>query len=375
MPDKHTLLGGSKAHRFLECPPSARLEEQFPNESSPYAQEGTQAHSLCENNLRALIGEPLNAIDFEPDEEMVECADTYRDFVEEELNAAKVNTKDAKLFIEQHIDFSDYVPEGFGTADCVICCDDYIEVIDFKYGKGVPVDAEGNPQLRLYALGACIALGDLFEFSRVKTVIYQPRLHSITSELLTIDELFKWAEDFVKPRAALAYEGKGEFKVGEWCRFCKAGGICRARAEEAFAIVDRDKTSPQLLSDEEIPEILDKLDATEKWIEAIRNYAQTKALSGTHWKGYKLVEKNTRRTITDQIGASKKLAEAGFSCEEFTTAKLKGITELEKLVGKVRFNDLLGGLVIKPKGEPTLVKESDKRPEIDPLAEAFKEDM
>lgn len=376
MPDRHALLSASAAHRWLVCTPCARLEEHFPDTSSPYAEEGTRAHSMCETKLtRFLAGnkEPLGILDGE--QEMDEYTDQYVEFVEEELAAAKAVTPDARLFVEQELNFADYVPEGFGTSDAVIVSDDTLEVIDFKYGKGVAVDAKENPQLRLYALGAFLALNVIYDFTKVKTVVFQPRTYNVSSEELTVVELLDWAENYVKPRAKMAHEGKGDFVVGEHCRFCKAGATCRARVEKAFEIVDREKTAPNLISDDEIPGILDKLDETEKWIEAIRVYAQNRAITeGVKWRGYKLVESRKNRKVTNEVEAVNRLKSQGYNLEDVTNTKLKGITDLERLLTKARFNAVLGDLVVKPKGEPVLAKENDKRPEINPVAEAFKEE-
>lgn len=375
MPDRHALLGASSAHRWLACPPSARLCEEFPDTPSPYAEEGTQAHALCEWKLHELLGDAEGNAPVALDDEMERCTDEYKDFIEEELNAAKAKTNGARLFIEQELDFADYVPEGFGTSDAVIVSDDTLEVIDFKYGKGITVNILNNPQLRLYALGAYLALGSLYDFSKVKMTVFQPRVQNVGSEEITVEELLEWAYTYVKPRADLAFNGEGEYCVGDHCRFCKAGGVCRARVEEAFDIIDKTDTAPNLINDEEIPAILDKLDNAEKWISAIRKYAEDKALSGEKkWPGYKLVEGRSIRKITDQLAALDTLEKAGYNAEEVTTVKLKGITDLEKTLGKTQFNELLGQYVIKPQGAPTLVKETDKRPEFNPIEIAFKEE-
>lgn len=381
MPSSHALLSASASERWLNCPPSARLEATLPSETSIYAEEGTRAHELCEYKLRLMLSKAANDEEyilppsFIPDEEMEEATDLYRDIVEEEFNAVKAVTPDATLVVEQKLDLSDYVPEGFGTSDAVIVGDDKLVVIDFKYGKGVPVSAIGNSQLRLYALGAYCALAPLYDFKTVKILVIQPRIDNISSEELSVDDLLAWGDEVIRPAASLAFSGDGEFKVGPHCRFCRASGICRAQAEVAFAVVDHEKVDPPLLSDDEIPSILDKLDDTESWIASIRKYAQERAIAGTKWKGYKLVEARTMRKITDQIAAVDRLEEAGFSVEEVTNTKLKGLSELEKLCTKKRFNEILGDLVVKPQGAPTLVKESDKRPEYNALEEAFKEEV
>lgn len=375
MPSKHALLSASAAHRWLECPPSVRLCEHMPDETSIYAEEGTLAHQICEEKLLVLKGD-LAEVKTEPkDAEMQRATDLYRDFVEEVWNAAKAKTKDAALFVEQELQFGEYVPEGFGTSDAVIVSDDTLEVIDFKYGKGVPVDAANNPQLRLYALGAYSALSAIYDFEYVITSVVQPRIDRIGSEKLRVDELLSWAEEYVKPRAKLAYEGKGEFKVGDHCRFCKAGATCRARVEDAFKIIDLSETQPATIGDDEVPDILDKLDNAEKWIESMRQYAERRALEGMKWRGYKVVEARTQRKIINQLEALSVLEEAGYSQEDVTTVKLKGIGELEKLLGKSDFKELLSGFVVKPQGAPTLVKETDKRPEFNPVEEAFKEEI
>ena len=284
-------------------------------------------------------------------------------------------TPDAKLLIEHEFNLSDFAPESFGTSDAVIVGDDVLEVIDFKYGKGVRVDAEGNSQLRLYALGTYSDLSELYDFTVVKTVIVQPRLDHISVEVISVEELLNWAKEVITPAVQDIERGEVEYVIGDHCRFCKAAGTCRARAEDAFQVIDKTDTKPALLSDEEIPAILDKLDNVEKWITALRQYAEDKAiLEGKHWEGYKLVESRTVRKIEDQLRALQVLEKAGFNAEEVTTVKLKGIGELEKILGKPRFNELLGTLTVKPVGAPTLVKESDKRPEYIKIENTFKED-
>lgn len=392
MPSNHATVGASSSERWINCPPSVRLEEQFPNETSVYAEEGTKAHALCELKLRHLKnGEDLGGymvkgpngtaliklLDevLEYPMDMWNFTEQYKDYVEELWAAAKATDSSATLLVEQRLDLSAYIPEGFGTSDAVIVTDGTLHVIDFKYGMGVPVSAEGNPQLRLYALGAYEALKVLYDINTVTYHVFQPRIYNASSESMKVSALRKWAKEVVKPRAKLAYDGEGEYSIGDWCRFCRAGGVCRARAEAAFSVVDREHDLPPVLDDEEIPAILDKLDETEKWIAAIRKYALSKAIEGTKWAGYKLVESRTNRKITSEIEAANRLKAAGFELEDYTNTKLKGITDLEKLIGKKKFPEVLGDLVIKPTGEPTLVPESDKREEIIPAALAFNDDL
>lgn len=380
MPDMHSELGASKAHRFLVCTPSAKLEASLPDApSSQYAEEGTLAHSIAEWKIKKYVmgGKELEGTCPEPStEEMDRCTDMYKDFVEEELNALRVETPDAMLLTEQRLRFDDYVPDGFGTADAVIVSDETLEVIDFKYGKGVPVNAQDNPQLRLYALGAYLNFSILYDFSKVKTVIFQPRLDAVTSETIKVEDLLDWAENYVKPRALMASKGEGEYVVGEHCRFCKAAAICRARAEEAFKVIDHEQTDPPLLSPDEIPDILDKIPTAEAWIDAVKAYAREQAVhEGVKWRGYKLVEARTQRRITDPLAATNVLLDSGYELEDFTNTKLKGLTDLQKLLGKKKFDEYLGQFIEKPKGEPTLVPESDKRPEYSQVEEVFKEEM
>lgn len=381
MPSKHAPLSASSSHRWLVCTPSMRLEQTIADDdtTSKYAVEGTLAHSICEWKVQHDVLKRKMGRRRKPealDDEMERCTEAYKDFVEEEWNALKIDTQDAILLVEQELRFDNYVPEGFGTSDAVLMSDKILEVIDFKYGKGVPVSAEENPQLRLYALGAYLSLGFLYDVDEVKTVIFQPRLDSITTETIKVEDLLDWAETYVKPRAKMAYEGKGEYKVGEHCRFCKAAAICRARAEEAFKIIDHDKTDPPLLSPDEIPDILDKIPTAEAWIDAVKAYARAQAVNeGVKWRGYKLVEARTQRRITDQIAATNALLADDYDLEDVTNTKLKGLTELQKLLGKKKFEEILGAFIEKPKGEPTLVPESDKRPEYNAIEEAFKEEM
>lgn len=376
MPSKHALLSASKAERWLNCPPSMRLELTVEKErtSSPYAEEGTRAHALCEMKLKQHFG--WDAEPCEPDDDaMDEYTTQYVDFVVEEYNENLKTTPDAKLFVELELKLDEYVPEGFGTSDAVIVSDSKLEVIDFKYGQGITVKAKDNPQLMLYALGSYLDLSTLYCFDTVKMTIFQPRIDNIDSYEIPLQTLIDWAENVVKPTARMAFDGEGEYRVGDHCKYCDAAAICRARAEEAFNIIDAEQATPPLLDDSEIPAILDKLDATEAWIKAIRQYALDRAVKdGVEWKGYKIVAGQSRRKITDPIAASKRFEAMGYALEDYTTTSLKGITELEKLCGKKVFNEKVADLVVKPEGAPKLVAITDKRPAISPLASIFSEE-
>ena len=373
MPDKHALLSPSAAARWLVCTPCAVLEYRLPEQTSPYAEEGTKAHALAEMKLRrSLLKIKGLRKPKDTDADMDAATDFYLDFVTEELNAARAQTSDAALYVEQALDLSAYVPEAFGTSDAVIVSDTQLEVIDFKYGKGVMVDAEENPQLMLYALGAALKFREIYNFDTVRCAIVQPRLHHVSTYELSLADLLAWAENEVKPKAQLAAKGEGEYIPGEHCRWCKVAGSCRARAKDVFDVITR-RDYPELI-DSEIADLLPKLDAAEDWIKSIRAYAQRRAIEDhVKWKGYKLVEGRTLRKITDEIAALKLLTEAGYEKDEVTTLKLNSIGSLEKLLSKKGFEELLGSLVVKPKGEPVLVPESDKREEINLIDEMFKE--
>lgn len=385
MPDVHSLLGPSGAKRWMACTPSARLEEQFPEEETGYAAEGTLAHKLAEQILRYNNGEitkkalsgRLNKIKADPlySAEMQDYIEEYANRVWETVSEVRASCPDALVLFEQRLDFSEYVPEGFGTGDVVIVADDMVNVIDLKYGKGVGVSAVGNPQLRLYGIGAYLEHSMLYDIRRVRMTIIQPRLENISTEELTAEELLIWAETEVKPRAALAYAGEGDFSVGDHCRFCRARKACRARAEYNLGLAKMEFEDPALLSDEEIGEVLKRADELAHWVKDVTDYALTEALKGKKFDGWKLVEGMSRRKYADQAKAEEALLQAGYGLEKIRKpAELIGLTEMAKLTGKKRFEELLSGLLIKPEGKPTLVPESDRRPEIS-TADAARNDF
>lgn len=364
---KHALLSASGAKRWISCPPSARLEEQFPNTTSVYAEEGTVAHTLAELKIRKLLLKDISPAQFAKEkkkingsvnQEMEFATDTYVEIVAEKM----AENPKAVLLIEQRLDFSNIVPEGFGTGDVVIIADGKVEIIDLKYGKGVPVSALNNPQARLYALGAINVYGCMYEVDEIMSTIVQPRLDSISTETLTVAELNEWAETVVRPMADLAIKGEGEFCAGDHCKFCRAGATCRARAEEALSVIKHDFQAPALLEADEIPAILLLLDKIDAWTKSIKDYAYDQAINhDVHWEGFKLVAGRSNRVFLDEEMVAKKLFDAAYDTDQIYNLKLKGITEMEKLLGKKTFGDMLGDLVIKPQGKPTLVPESDKR--------------
>lgn len=371
---EHAILSASGAARWLACTPSAQLEQQFQDQQSDYAAEGSFAHNLAELLLsRIITGKPRAHIKALAElrngpfysTEMQEAVDHYVSQVAERYNKAVSSCPDTLALLEQRLDFSDWVPSGFGTGDVVIISDDAIEVIDLKYGKGVPVSAEGNPQTRLYGLGAVKTYGMLYDFSRVRMTIIQPRLDSISTEEMTVDELLTWADEHIKPRAALAIAGEGEFAAGDHCRFCKAKATCRARADKNLELAKYDFQESFLLSHDEIADVLARAEELAKWAKDVQEYALDQATNhGVKFPGYKLVEGRSVRKYADDEAVARALTEAGYAEDTIYTRSLLGITAMEKELGKKRFAELLNELIVKPAGKPTLVPESDKRPEI-----------
>ena len=371
MPSRHSRTGPSSAERWVHCPPSLRLGEEYgaPDTGSIYAAEGTEAHELGEFLLRQALGEamedPRPAMQFY-NEEMQECAEGYRDAVMDLYNQLNLRSPDAHLYVEQEISFEEYVPGGFGTSDCVIIGDGEMLVVDYKHGKGVPVsaegeDGEGNPQLKCYALGAYLAFSPLYNIEKVTLVIYQPRIGNFSQFSLPVEALLTWAEGTLRPAAALALAGEGELACGSWCRFCRAKAVCRKRAEENLTLARYDFARPPTLEDDEVNLILGKLPALEAWAADIRDYALSRALGGYAWDDFKLVEGRSTRHFTDEEAVAKIVVDAGYDPYE---RKVKGITAMTTLLGKAKLNDLLGSLIEKAPGKPTLAPRSDKRPEL-----------
>ena len=384
MPGVHAILSASSAKRWMSCPPSARLEEKlrdrFGDRSSPFAEEGTRAHALAELKLQKEIG-LINDFSYKMqreamtgvDNEMEWATDRYVDIVMQKFYEAKKSCPDAQIFIEQRLDFSTWVPHGFGTGDVVIVSDMILDVCDLKYGKGVPVSAEGNPQARCYGLGALSAYGDLYAFPKVRNTIIQPRLDSVTEETLTREELLRWAEEDLKPKAELAWAGEGEYDPGDHCRFCAARALCYHRAAKCMQIFDSGMQSPGILPDEEIPRILEVADIAEAWIADIRAYAKAQALKGQQWSGFKLVAgRRPPRKWTDAEAVIDQLSRAGYTDEQiYKPRELITVGEAEKLLGKPAFRAILGQFSVQGEGAPTLVPESDKRLSINSSEAAF----
>ena len=370
---KHALLSASSSHRWLNCPPSARLCEAYEDKGSGYAAEGTDAHTLCEYKLKTALGikakDPTANLTYYS-EEMEDCANGYAAYILELVETAKQTCADPVVLIEQRLDFSKYVEEGFGTGDCVVIADGTLHIVDYKHGQGVLVEAEDNPQMKLYALGALELFDGIYDIYRVAMTIYQPRRDNVSTHTVFKESLYQWADEILKPAAQLAYAGGGNYNCGEWCQFCKAKHECRKRAERNLELARHEFSLPPLLEDDEIEAILGKVDELVSWASNIKDYALRAALSGKRWDGWKLVEGRSNRRYIDETAVAQTVEGAGYNPYE---QKVMGITAMEKTLGKGRFSELLGSLVEKPAGKPTLVPASDKRPEINNAKHDFME--
>ena len=372
---KHAVLSASSSERWLNCPPSARLCEAYEDKGSDYAAEGTDAHALCEFRLKQVLGIPTdNPIENLSwyNEEMEDCAAGYAAYVSELLETAKQTCADPVVMIEQRVDFSRWVKEGFGTADCIIIADGVLNICDYKNGQGCLVLAERNPQMMLYALGALEIFDGIYDIDTVRMTIYQPRKSNISVYEMDKADLYEWANSELTQKAQLAYEGQGSFSCGEWCRFYKAKAECRERAEANLALARYEFQTPALLADEEIADILGKVDALTAWASDVKEYALQQAISGTAFPGWKLVEGRSNRRYTSEAAVAAAVEGAGFDPYE---RKVLGITAMQKLLGKSRFEELLAPYIEKPQGRPTLVRSSDKRPEWNTAKNDFMEEM
>jgi hypothetical protein len=375
----HAFLSPSASHRWLACPPSAKLCAKAADQSSEYAKQGTDAHSLCayliEKELGRDVSDPTKDLGYY-DQEMQQCAEGYADFVMEEYAKVRQSCGDAEVMIEQKVDFSRWVKGGTGTADCIILSDGTAEVIDFKYGLGIMVSADseehgGNPQLMCYCLGVLEMFDGIYDIDILKMVIYQPRRENVSIYTMSKAELLRWAEDVLAPTALLAMEGKGEFKAGPHCQFCKVKATCRKRAEYNLELAKYDFEMPDELEDYEIDAILIKVDQLTAWASDVKEYALNQALLGVDYGHFKVVEGRSNRKYTSEEAVAQAVTDAGYDPYE---KKLLGITAMTALLGKKKFEELLGGMVYKPSGKPTLVSKSDKRPVLKNTAQTdFKE--
>lgn len=373
MPTQHALLSASSAHRWLRCTGSPLLEKEFPDTTSVYAQEGTLAHELCELKLKkyttvmpkGTYTRAHNKIMKSElwQNEMESTSETYLEYVKEIMLACEIAPV---VLIEKRVDFSRYVPEGFGTADCLILAGDMLHVIDYKHGKGVVVDADHNPQMMLYALGAMNELSLLYRFKSVHMVIVQPRVNNISEFTMTADELIEWGELVVKPKAEAAISGKGEFEAGDWCRFCRAKQQCKTRYESNDSLYPElsAQHDPRLITLEELGRYLKRGKDMAAWLEDMKEYALSESLAGADVPGWKAVEGRGSRAFTDTDEAVDTLIKNGIDESVLYERRVLTLAQMEKAVGKKAFGELVGNLVVKNPGKPTLVEESDKRPRI-----------
>ena len=376
---KHAYLAASASHRWLHCPPSAKLCAQEDDQGSEYARQGSDAHALCEHLLLKALGretsDPTEDLTYY-DAEMQEAAEAYAAFVMEQVAEAKTVCHDPLICVEQTVDFSKWVQHGFGTADALIVADDTLYITDMKYGVGCLVTADGedgtgNSQLKCYALGAIDTFGDLYDINRIRLSIFQPRRDNVDTFELTKADLLQWADDVLAPIAKLAYEGQGEFEAGNHCQFCRVKATCRKRAEYAMELAKYEFADAPTLDENEIAEILPQIDTLVNWAEDIKLYALNQALSGVRYPGFKLVAGRSNRKYADEAAVARVVSEAGYDPYD---KKLVGITEMTKRLGKKRFEELLNGLLIKPEGKPVLVPATDTRPELNNAKNDFMEE-
>lgn len=373
MPTQHALLSASSAHRWLHCTGSPLLEKEFPDTTSVYAQEGTLAHELCELKLKkyttvmpkGTYTRAHNKITKSElwQNEMESTSETYLEYVKGIMLACKIAPA---VLIEKRVDFSRYVPEGFGTADCLILAGDTLHVIDYKHGKGVAVDADHNPQMMLYALGAIDELSLLYRFKSIHMVIVQPRVNNISEFTMTADELREWGESVVKPKAEAAMSGNGEFEAGDWCRFCRAKRQCKTRYESNDSLYPElsERHDPRLITLAELGEYLKRGRDMAAWLEDMKEYALSESLAGADVPGWKAVEGRGSRVFTDTDEAVDTLIKNGIDESVLYERRVLTLAQMEKAVGKKAFGEIVGNLVVKNPGKPTLVEESDKRPRI-----------
>ena len=375
MPELHAKLSSSASKRWLGCPGSVKLSEHYPNGSSIYADEGTIAHGVAEGMInkddKLVQKYEVEAAKFYGEHpelngtflEMKMILQPYVDYVFEEYAEQVHEDEAAQLMTEERVDLTEYIPGGFGTSDVVILRQGRLHIIDLKYGKGVSVSAEDNPQLKLYALGTLARFDMLYDIEDVVMTIYQPRLDNVSTDTIKAKDLYAWGEEVIKPGAQLALSEDAPVHAGDWCQFCPARYDCKERARDAMEL--QKYLGQMVLSPEEIAEILGKIDRLTKFAEDIKDSALTKALDGEEIPGWKVVE---GRSIRKYVGSEEEIVRqcegAGYDQALLYERKLLTITNMEKLMGKKQFAEVLGAYGEKPEGKPTLAPESDKRPAI-----------
>lgn len=374
----HALLSPSSAERWINCPASVMLGRDLPDTTSPYAEEGTRAHELCEMLLNGSKTSDLTAALHAAPGEMQEAALNYRDIMFDKVSGAMKETPDARMIVEARLDMREWVPDCWGTGDALILADDRMEVVDFKYGKGVRVDAAHNAQMMLYALGALTSYGSGYLIDRVRMTIVQPRIGNVSEWETTVSALVKWAEDTVRPAALAALNGTGRARTGDWCRFCKAKALCPALAGLAQQTAPpsgraaREEYAPERLTMAQLAGLLPVIELLRSWGKSVEDYCLAQALAGQDVPGYKLVEGRSVRTVTNAGELAARLISHGADpAAVWRPQELRTLTELEKTVGRKAFAELSEGCVAKPPGKPALVPEGDKRPAWNPAEADF----
>lgn len=367
----HALLSASSAHRWLACPPSAVAADAYTNEGTEFTREGTLAHEVAEVYARGghITPEASNASDITI--EMIECAMGYADYIQEQIKS-----EDAIVLLEQRVDFSPWVPEGFGTCDCIILQGETMTVIDYKYGVGVPVSAEDNPQMKLYALGALNDFGLAYDVTHIEMHIYQPRINNISDCALMVEDLLEWGEQTVKPVAQKAVKGEGDYNSGEWCKFCPHAGRCRQLTKVCTEYVETHslRVAVPVLAPHEVAEVLAMEPLVTLWLKRVKAQALSTLMDGGEVPGWKVVEgKLGNRKWTDELQVAKKLLDSGYAKADFTETKLLSPAAMDKALGKKLVAELLDGMIDRSPGAPTVVPMNDKRPPLDRLAEAQKD--
>ena len=361
----HALLSASSSHRWLACPPSAVAAEAYPPQDTDYTREGTLAHEVAE--FVAGGSDHLECLASDLTQEMVDCANAYRDYIQE-----LKRRDDAIVLLERRVDFSPWVPNGFGTCDCIIIQDDVLTIIDYKYGQGVPVQAYDNPQLKLYALGALNDYGFAFDVKEVEMHIFQPRINNVSTFKMSVPHLIAWADKIVKPTAAKAAKGKGEFQEGAHCTFCPHAGRCRKLANACKTFVETHdlRVAVPILTPFELAEALAMEPLITLWLRRVKSQALDSMLNGAEVPGYKVVEgKEGNRKWTDELEVLKALESAGYAKEDITETTLLSPAKMDKALGKKKAAELLTGYITRAPGSPTIAPESDKRPAYDPTAD------
>ena len=368
---EHALLSASSAHRWLACPPSAVAAEAYVNEGTEFTREGTLAHEVAEVYARGEHISPGADGAADITIEMIECAMGYADYIQEQIKH-----DDAIVLLEQRVDFSPWVPNGFGTCDCIILQGETMTVIDYKYGVGVPVSAEDNPQMKLYALGALNDFGLAYDVTHIEMHIYQPRINNVSDCALMVEDLLEWGEQTVKPIAEKAVKGKGDYKAGEWCKFCPHAGRCRQLTKVCTEYVETHslRVAVPVLAPHEVAEVLAMEPLVALWLKRVKAQALSTLMDGGEVPGWKVVEgKLGNRKWTDELQVAEKLLASGYEKEDFTETKLLSPAAMDKALGKKKVSELLDSMIDRSPGAPTVVPLNDKRPPLDRLAEAQKD--